>query len=610
MNKFPITLLVAATITFSNIESFENDSGIQIVKLILNLQNPKSNGVAIYVDDLYWTESGETVIGKLLECYQIPFALFHYTSKNYSLLQNWIPDQQLREIFYNDIIIFLYDSNYLPLLQRDLEQYLLIKNVIIVTRPSRQAEKFLSNITNENVLLIIDYSQYIEVFSKKINGHVQREILKRGSTIKSDDPLVQKSRNLMGRHLNVAALHHYPPAMFRKNISGSSDLDGIEPSLINVLSQSLNFTYNFIIAAPTEMWGRVVYDKGYNTTATGLMGLLMRKEADLAIGEMYVDYSRLRYIRFSIPYKFGYECFLVPASRPYAKWTALYHPFTPTVWLAIAISFFLAFLLLYFVSKWRYSTSLKDPSFEEIQMCVLYVLGNMVGVQQPQEIRSTANRVFLICWFIAATIIPTGYRSGLISYMTFPFTPAPINTVDHLVRSPLKKIIFGDLIKDILNKSTNQQRQQLAQQLVVNRNLTFMYSLLSTNLWAVDSSQDNLRYIAATQFPTTSSGPQVHLMDECLVPMLAAFGLQIISPIKPYLDRKIQHLVEAGLVDYHRSQFAKKSDNWNPKASDGLAPFSLNNLQGAFYLFCLGVAISTFTFVTEFMNSYCKRKKK
>lgn len=612
MVQFTVTLLIVFAIAFSNADSFENVSEIQLVELILNLRNPKSNGVVIYVDDAYWIEHRE-IVDNLLDFYPTSYVFFLEDKKKItSALENWIRNPQFKEIFYNDMIIFQQDLNDFPLFYADLEQYLLMKNVIIVTNPSIQADKFLSTISRENVVLVIDHLQYIEICSKKINGYIQREILKRDSTIKFNDSLVQKSRNLMGRHLIVAALHQYPPAMFKKNISGINELimDGIEPSIINVLSQSLNFTYNYILAAPTEMWGRVVYDNGYNINATGLMGLLIRKEVDLAIGEMYIDYSRLRYIRFTIPYKFGYECFLVPASQPYPKWTALYHPFTLIVWLAIFVSFFLAFLLLYYVSKWRYSTSLIDRSFEELQVCVLYVLGNMVGVQQPQEIRCTANRIFLICWFIAATIIPTGYRSGLISYMTFPFTPAPINTIDQLVRSPLKKIIFGDLIKDILNKSTSQQQKQLAQQLTVNRNLTYMFSLLSTNLWAVDSSQDNLRYIAATQFPTTSSGPQVHLMDECLIPMMAAFGLQKISPIKSYLDRQIQHLVEAGLVDYHRSKFAKKPDKWNPKASDGLVPFSLNSLQGAFYLFGFGIAISTICFVTEIVFSSSQRRNR
>ncbi len=82
-----------------------------------------------------------------------------------------------------------------------------------------------------------------------------------------------------------------------KNVSSNDErlIDGIEPSLIKVLSNSLNFTYDYMQAAPLEMWGRV-YGEARNLTATGVMGMLMRNEADMAIADMYIDYSRLRYI--------------------------------------------------------------------------------------------------------------------------------------------------------------------------------------------------------------------------------------------------------------------------------------------------------------------------
>ena len=326
---------------------------------------------------------------------------------------------------------------------------------------------------------------------------------------------------------------------------------------------------------------------------------------------MYIDYSRLRYISFSKPYKVGYECFIVPASHPYPKWTALYHPFTADVWPYIAVSFCFAAFILYLVTKKCFPSPMKDRCFENPQYCALYVLANFLAVRQPREIRSTANRIFLICWFIAATIIPTGYRSGLISYMTFPFTPPPMNTIEQLVNSPLQKIIYGDLIKDILLKSTSQNQNKLGQQLVTNRNLTYMFTLMKTGSWAVDSSLDNLRYVATTQYPTTSAGPQVHLMRECLLPMLAGFSLQKNSQIKTYLDRKIQILVQAGLVDFHRTQYAKKLADWNPKASSRqLRSFSLDNLQGAFYLFAVGITISIISFFFDLLYFSLSAKNK
>jgi len=62
-------------------------------------------------------------------------------------------------------------------------------------------------------------------------------------------------------------------------------------------------------------------------TFTGILGMLHRREADIALVNYYVDYNRKRYIDFTQPYGISHECFMVPIPRPYPKWTALYGPF-------------------------------------------------------------------------------------------------------------------------------------------------------------------------------------------------------------------------------------------------------------------------------------------
>ena len=100
-------------------------------------------------------------------------------------------------------------------------------------------------------------------------------------------------------------------------------------------------------------------------------------------------------------------------------------------------------------------------------------------------------------------------------------------------------------------------------------------------------------------------------MRECLLPMLAGFSLQKNSQIKTYLDRKIQILVQAGLVDFHRTQYAKKLADWNPKASSRqLRSFSLDNLQGAFYLFAVGITISIISFFFDLLYFSLSAKNK
>jgi hypothetical protein len=146
----------------------------------------------------------------------------------------------------------------------------------------------------------------------------------------------------------------------------------------------------------------------------------------------------------------------------------------------------------------------------------------------------------------------------------------------------------------------------LGEELIPSFNLTGMFVLLDSGLWAVESDLENSLYMASTMYPTTAAGPKVHLMRDSLLPSGVAFGLQKDSQLKPYFDKEIQRLIEAGLVDYHRLQFAKKMDKWNPKKTKSLISFSLHNLQGGFFLFIIGLVIAIVIFIGELVLSKIK----
>jgi len=209
----------------------------------------------------------------------------------------------------------------------------------------------------------------------------------------------------------------------------------------------------------------------------------------------------------------------------------------------------------------------------------------------------------MIAWLFAAVITSSAYRSGLFSFHTQPSSPTPIQTIEQLVKSPLNKATFNDFsITNIIN-STDPYRRLLGQQLVPTHNISYMFSLLDSSEWAVDSTMDRLLYEAEIRYPTNSrEDPPFYLMKECILPTRSSFGLQKNSPLKSHVDRKILRFIETGLVKYHRSQFVKELRNLQRHStSKEMIPFSLNNLQGAFYLFVCGITLSTIVFMIELM---------
>ncbi|XP_032793704.2 probable glutamate receptor [Daphnia magna] len=518
-------------------------------------------------------------------------------------VSDWSSKRRYREPTCQNAVIFGRQITTLSSLYLAIKSQFHVNNAMVVARfTPEDAIRLLFDIQDEKMFVLLEKNgRDLELYSWKANNKTSFVIIRSPSNVtlaKARD----RSVNLSGRHLMIGTLT-YPPSII---IDSGRGIQGIEPSIIETLSHNLKFTYEFIETSPNEMWGEI-FGTADNRTFTGLLGMLVRKEVDIAAGELYISSLRFPYIDYTDIYNFGYESFLVPAPRPYGKWTALFYSFTWPTWLATIVSAFVVIVMLRFVAACssRYSESPNNDVFADFQYCCLYVIGNLSNVQvQPQNITSGSNRTFLIGWLFATLILSTGYRSGLISYMTFPFTPPTIDTLQQLVDSPLQKVVFGFFFKSILMNSSNQLEKKIGEQLIPHYNLTGMFVSLETDSSAIQSSLNNLLYMAATMYPTTSAGPRVHLIKENLVPAWVAFGLQKNSQLKPYFDKEIQRLIESGLVEHHRTTFAKRLVKWNPKKASDRISFTLDSLQGAFYLLGVGIVASIVVFTIEIGSAW------
>jgi len=145
--------------------------------------------------------------------------------------------------------------------------------------------------------------------------------------------------------------------------------------------------------------------------------------------------------------------------------------------------------------------------------------------------------------------------------------------------------------------------KELGQQLTVTYNFTYIFSLLDSGSWAMQSSKESLEYEVAHHFyKTNNTRNRMHIMMDCVLPAFVTFGLQKNSPLQSYMDYAIQKLLESGFIGFHRSEFAKKSTeklNQSLNRNDIIESLSLNDLQWAFYLLVVGFLLSFFCFVVE-----------
>lgn len=589
-----------------NSSVWKRDQRKNVIDIILAVQEPRCPGIVVVLENSFEVEIEKDTMGNdfiidfLVTEYSHPSILINSDNgsiPNFNKDSSFKNSNKKESVCYNVLLLadqtFKLHSLYLQILN------IYIINVAIFVLTKEKPEKMkalLQGVQNENVIGITELPGWrLQTHVWAVDNKIHSLNLDFTGTLKKMDIFKYKAK-LNGRHLKIAAINNPPFVLYEEKLS---IVDGIEPSLMKIMAKEMGFTYTYIPTPSNQLWGDIFELAVGEFNFTGMLGMLVRKEVDVAIGNFYLTYKRAAYIDYTAVYKISHESFLVPAPRPYAKWTALFYSFTWPTWLATIGSAFVVIVMLRLVA---FRTQ-KDVAFADFGLCFLFIIGNLSNMQvQPQIIIASANRMFLIWWLFGTLILTTGYRSGLISFMTFPFTPPAIDTLQQLVESPLKKMILTNFTKPILMGSTDPLLQELGKQIVVHDNLTSMFLMLKTGSWAIESDVENLLYTAAIMYPTTTAGPQVHLVKDTIIPSCVAFGLQKMSPLKPYFDQEIQRLVEVGLIEYHKSKFAKKLDKWNPKNASHLISFSLDNLQGAFYFFFIGLAFSAMVFFLEIDN--------
>ena len=551
----------------------------------------------VLFDDYFWED--EDFVYAFLQTYNRPITLFT-TSRylNASIQKNL-------EAVCTDVLIFSRDINeeLISIYKKIERQFQRIELVVLIskTRENLDSNIFLP-IKHGNIFLLIndERQQIIHFFFWKINQNVLQPIYNFEETLKS---LKKFSTSKLNRHLKIAAFN-YPPFVF---IKSNTSINGIEPSLINLLAQSLNFTFQYIQPPNDELWGTITVNGENNTIITGIIGMLVKNEVDIAIPDMFIMHGRLSFMSFSLSYKSSYVCFIVPSPQPFAKWTSLYLPFALDLWMATLVFFILAIFTLKMLSQF---TKL-DANFFHMSNISLYTFGNIVGVVQRGVIRSTLNRLFLVLWLLRMFIVSNYYRTGFISYVTYPFTPPAIDTIKQIVEMPQKKMCLSvdENFQSFLLNSSEPNLKALGRQVIVRMNVEEGIALLNSTLWAILIEKYFGQYILQNRFPAIRTAPRFHQTNECLLPTLSALGLQKNSPLKTHFDQNIQDFIETGLIKYHLDKFStQKTLNVKESEIENLL-FTLNDLQGAFYLLFIGIGMASVSFILEIISSHYKVRK-
>ncbi|CAL1688604.1 unnamed protein product [Lasius platythorax] len=439
-----------------------------------------------------------------------------------------------------------------------------------------------------------------------------------------NDHYVSKTRDLRGNSLRVAVFEHIPAVTeasrnhYQEGTTADFKALGIEFELIRIVAKAMNFKANYYMPLniASDKWGKA----GDNDSYTGLLGEAIAGNADFYLGDLHYTIHNLNYFDLSTPYNTECLTFLTPESLTDNSWKLLILPFRLNAWIALICTLLIGggglhvFALLYqkyigLRARPKYDEANAYDStkglylFTEFQNSMLYTYGMLLQVSLPRLPNTWTVRMFIGWWWIYSILVAVIYRASMTATLSHPVAVVTIDTLAQLTRLSLAVGGWNEESKEFFLASSDPHSQEIGNKFELIENEKDAIDGVANGTFCYYENSYLLRYIRGKRIfeeendrknkskKDTESAVKynLHIMEECVVYMPIALGLEKNSPLKPYVDLWVRRMTEIGLVRKWLSDVMEwsKINESQQKSESEAALVNLRKLYGA--LIALGI---------------------
>ncbi|KAK2586249.1 hypothetical protein KPH14_001505 [Odynerus spinipes] len=457
----------------------------------------------------------------------------------------------------------------------------------------------------------------------------------------------QKITDLKGKIVKVSVFEHIPAVtqesrkFYKSGPSYSTKGLGVEFELIRVIAELMNFKAHYYMPynIGAERWGT----KGKNGTYTGLIGEAVARKATFFIGDLHYTSYLLKFFELSIPYNTECLTFLTPESLTENSWKLLILPFKLYTWIAVLFTLLLGGGIFHLFSLYyekyiiirngvrhklvKATVSNKNEEFRiknakkgiylftEAQNSMLYTYSMLLLVSLPRLPNPWALRVLIGWWWIYSILVVVVYRASMTATLANPVAKITIDTLDQLTKSSISVGGWNEESKEFFLQSSDPYSQEIGNKFRVLKNEEKSIEKVANGSFGYYENESSLRFAHVEKHvlekkeqenSTKDSGisdikHNLHIMEECIVNMPIALGMDKNSPLKPHVDLWVRRIIETGLVNKWLSDVIEPSriiEKRQEKVSEK-ALVNLHKLHGAFVALGIGYFFSFIALLWE-----------
>ena len=394
---------------------------------------------------------------------------------------------------------------------------------------------------------------------------------------------------------------------------GNSQFEGYAVDLIDELSQLLNFKYEIRLCKDGK-YGAQGPDGSWN----GMIGELLRNEADLAIVDLTITRKREQVVDFTLPFMTtGVSILYLKPQKAESDFFGFLAPFSNTVWILLLLALAMTSLFSFICGRLS-PYEWQDPSpcyiarnivTNDLSMKNAFWLKTGSLMQQGCDIMPKAMSTRLICivWYFFIMILVASYTANLAAFLTVEIVDYPFK--DYVELSQQKKIGYGcgasgstrvsfrDSTDGYLKKISDFM--EASPSMFVANNEEGIQRVLKGN-YAFFMEAAAIEYAVERECNLTQVGG---LLDN------KGYGIALrkYSPIRQALSRGILKLQEQGKLHtlYERWWKQKRGGgSCQTSGGSGAEPMSLDNVGGVFVVLVVGGVFSFFVALFEFVYKH------
>ena len=426
-------------------------------------------------------------------------------------------------------------------------------------------------------------------------------IWKKENSLYIDDPDIWSRRALLDGHHFAVVSAYSPPAVtyIRDNCPAKKSKEcfqGLHADILRALADKMNFTYT---VQRVYQWGSLV-----NGTWVGMVGMVKRKEADIAVADLIVSSLRSTAVDFlSVIEHHGIDLYIKTPGDA-LSFDGYISPLTAHAWAGVLLVLLIIPLILAGMIRLG-----REMYAQELNLCQCYCFfARSLIMNSTSMMPSTGyNRIAFGSALFGGIAIYYLWEAMLISYLAVKKTELPFQTLNELAEMPKYKLVVGAGTEhfDRFKYSNNSLYQKLWKEKIepYADNLpsyTDLAKVVNNEPYTVAYSEDGARYDEAySSCKIIDTGVTVSSSK-------LAWAVEKNSPFYDALNYNIKSLQEIGVIQRNDKTY-KPHDQVCPDLSG--KPLAMNQCISAFLILIGGFLICALVFGLEYYISFMSVKR-